>query len=104
MTDEPDLPDDQAVSRCVRAGALAGGLVGIGAAVWFGASGGGPGIVLGLSLGLFLGLAIASGWLMLALVADALAGERPSAHRLRWLAGLLVACFIAPPVFLRLLS
>ena len=107
MTDQQndgDHPADDAVRRSLRAGALVGGLTAIVTGLWFSASGGGPGVVLGLTLGFFVGLAVASGWLMLAMVVDAMAGERLSARRIRWTAGLVAACFIAPPVFLRLLS
>ena len=95
---------DQAVWRSLRFGGLIGGLVAIAAAAWFGSSGGEAGIVLGLTLGLFIGLAMSCGWLMLAVAVDAMAGERPSAARICWLAGLLGAALIAPPIFLRLLS
>lgn len=88
----------------MKAGGAFGGLVGLVAAAWFGTAGGGPGVVLGMVLGLFVSLAVAAGWLMLAMVLDGIEGEPPSWHRVRWAVGLLVGCFTAPPILLTLLA
>ncbi len=89
----------------LRRGLLAGGIAWAGVAVprvvaaALGGAGGRTGLAAVL-LGLCCGGLVASGWLLLAVLLDTLAGEPPGARRLRWTAAVVALTACSPVLFL----
>jgi hypothetical protein len=86
---------DRVLRRALIAGAVTWSVVG--GALGFGlAGGGGAASAAGVSAGLVAGAFVASGWLLLALGSDVVAGTRPPLRRAVWtFAALLITVLTA---------
>jgi hypothetical protein len=97
--------DERVVRRAVRAGLLAllvlTVVTQIGSAVQ-----GGDGIAAGIWLtsSIVMALLVTSGWLVLALVLDLIAGEVPGRRRMLWTAAVFGAAFISPVLVVAMLQ
>jgi hypothetical protein len=105
VTRPAPAPDAGRDRRVVRRGLLAGGVVwavlGVALAVsQTAAGGGGRGVLAGILLGLVLGLIVASGWLLLALLVDIIAGQVPTRRRVATSVAVLGAAMLSPLLLL----
>lgn len=94
---DPEAADRRILRRAVRAGgviAAALALVGVTANIAFGGDGLSAGIWVGSAV--VVGLLVASGWMILALLLDLIAGEVPGHRRVIWTAVLFALAFVSP--------
>lgn len=103
--DRPAGATDRVLRRALVAGIVVAAVVAAllaGAVLWDG-GGGALGLAALLS-GVTVGALTASGWLLLALLLDLLAGRVPGVRRLWWALGLAALGFIGPVFILGALS